>query len=70
MVAAFGCVTGTALGAAVAMAVRSQLFGIRPLDPVTFLAVPLVLFGAALLASCVPAVRANAVQPSEALRTE
>lgn len=70
LVAAVGCVIGTALGAAVAMAVRSQLFGIRPLDPVTFMAVPAVLFGAALLASCVPAVRANAVQPSEALRTE
>jgi predicted permease len=70
IVAAAGCLVGTALGAGVAVAMRSLLYGIRPLDPVTFAAVPALLFAAALVASWVPAARASAVQPAEALRTE
>jgi ABC-type lipoprotein release transport system permease subunit len=49
---------------------QSLLFGIRPLDAVTFTAVPAVLFGVALLASWLPASRASDVEPSEALRSE
>jgi putative ABC transport system permease protein len=46
------------------------LFGVSPLDPITYLAVSVVLTGAALLASYIPARRATAIQPVDALRAE
>jgi putative ABC transport system permease protein len=65
---------GVALGAAGSLALtrllRSQLFGVRPTDPATFLAVTVLLVAVALLASWVPARRAARVDPMEALREE
>jgi ABC-type antimicrobial peptide transport system permease subunit len=60
------------MGAAVALMglMKSLLFGISPLDPVTYIAVPVVLMAAAALASYVPARRAAAVDPVEALKAE
>ena len=49
---------------------KSLLFGISPLDPLTYAVVPLVLVSAALLASYLPARRAAAVDPVESLRAE
>ncbi|HVT99331.1 MAG TPA: FtsX-like permease family protein, partial [Acidobacteriaceae bacterium] len=48
----------------------SFLYGISPHDTVTFAAVPVVLAIAALVAVWVPARRAAAVNPTEALRAE
>ncbi|CAN5783831.1 ABC transporter permease [soil metagenome] len=63
---------GLAIGAASALALtrvlRSQLFGVEPTDPVTFIAVTLLLLGVAVLATWVPARRALRVKPLEALR--
>ena len=59
---------GGALGMARLMA--SLLFGISPVDPLTFTAIPVVLAAAALLASYLPARRAAAVDPVETLRAE
>jgi ABC-type antimicrobial peptide transport system permease subunit len=70
LLAGIGCAAGAALGAGAGIAMESFLFGIRPLDAVTFTAVPAVLFGVALLASWLPASRASGVDPSEALRSE
>ena len=49
---------------------RSFLFGVRPLDPVSFLATPLVLSGVALFSIWTPAIRATRVDPMTALRVE
>jgi predicted permease len=48
----------------------SLLFEISPVDPLTYGAVSLILIGATVLASYVPALRATAVDPIEALRSE
>jgi hypothetical protein len=60
------------LGAAITLMrlMKSLLFGISPFDPLTYAAVPVVLVAAAMLASYLPARRASAVDPVEALRAE
>jgi ABC-type antimicrobial peptide transport system permease subunit len=49
---------------------ESLLFGISPLDPITFAAMPILLAVAAMLASYLPARRAVKVDPVETLRAE
>jgi predicted permease len=65
-----GVVIGLAAAAAVARLMRALLFGISPLDPLSFAVVPLVLVMAAALASFLPASRAATVNPVDALRAE
>ncbi|MDP6373633.1 MAG: hypothetical protein QF463_04695 [Vicinamibacterales bacterium] len=48
----------------------SQLYDVAPIDPATFLVVPLALFVAAFAACCLPALRATRVDPLVALRSE
>jgi putative ABC transport system permease protein len=48
----------------------SFLFGVSPLDPATFAAVPAMRLVVTLLASYVPARRAASVDPMSALRAE
>jgi len=66
--------TGLAMGLAGALGatqlMESLLFGVTPLDPVTFTAMPLVLAAAAVLASYLPARRAVTVDPVETMRAE
>jgi predicted permease len=65
---------GTVLGLMGAMAstrlLRSLLFDVGPADPLTFVAVPLLLVFVALLACWLPARRAAKVDPMVALRYE
>jgi predicted permease len=70
VLAAVGVVIG--LGAAVALTglMSSLLFQVSPLDPFTYAAMPVVLVAAAVLASYLPARRASAVDPVEALKAE
>ncbi len=67
-----GVGTAVGLGAAAALMrlMRTLLFGISPLDPITFTAVPVALVAAAALASYLPARRTAAIDPVEALRAE
>lgn len=46
------------------------IYGVRPSDPLTFIAVTLLLGGIALIACVVPAYRATKVEPMRALREE
>jgi ABC-type antimicrobial peptide transport system permease subunit len=68
--AAAGTVIG--LGAALALGrfVEAILYDVAPTDPVTLAAVAAALLGVAALAAWLPARRAAAVQPLEALRAE
>jgi len=50
--------------------VRSMLYGVAPTDALTFVVVPLSLLAVGMLASWIPARRATAVAPTEALRED
>lgn len=67
---AVGIGVGVGTAAALMHLMKSLLFGISPLDPLTYLTVPLVLAAAAAVASYLPARRAAAIDPVEALRAE
>lgn len=67
---AVGGVVGLALAFLATRALRGFLFGIAPLDPVAFLAVPAVLGSVAFLAAFFPAWRASRVDPVRALKAE
>ena len=67
---ATGAGIGIVSAALLTQSMKSLLFGISPLDPFTYAVVPLVLGGAAVLASYMPARRAAGVDPVEALRVE
>lgn len=70
VLAAIGVVFGLCAAAGVTRLMSSLLFGIDPLDPLTYAVVPLVLVLAAALASYLPARRVSGVDPMEALRAE
>jgi predicted permease len=65
-----GAVIGLAASVGVTQLLKSLLFGVSPLDPVTYVSVSLVLGLAVMLASYVPARRASLVDPAETLRME
>ncbi len=65
-----GIVAG--LGAAVFLTryLRTLLYGVAPLDALTFAAIPVLLLVIAAGAVLIPAVRASSVEPVEALRAD
>ncbi|HUF76475.1 MAG TPA: ABC transporter permease [Longimicrobiales bacterium] len=67
---ALGLIAGVALAALAGRSLAAFLYGVEPLDPLTFAAVGALMAGAAALAAWVPAVQATRVDPQQALRNE
>jgi ABC-type antimicrobial peptide transport system permease subunit len=65
-----GVAVGVAGAFAVGRAMRTLLFNVAPADPVTFIAMPVLLGAVALVACLIPARRALDVDPVNGLRAE
>jgi ABC-type antimicrobial peptide transport system permease subunit len=70
VLALIGTAIGLAGAAALTRLMQSLLFGVKPTDPVTFIAVSLFLLAIAVAACYVPARRAMKVDPMVSLRYE
>jgi predicted permease len=70
VVAGIGIILGLLGSVAVTRVVNSFLVGVSAIDPITFAGVPAVLLAVAAIASLLPARRASAIHPVEALRDE
>jgi putative ABC transport system permease protein len=69
-VVAAGAVVGLALSTVVGRLVATMLFGVQPLDPLTFVSVVIILALTAAAAIAGPAWRATRIDPAVALRGE
>ena len=65
-----GVVLGVAAAFALTRVMESLLFGVAAVDPLTFIAIPVILVAVTLLASYLPARRAARVNPMAFLRCE
>jgi putative ABC transport system permease protein len=65
-----GLLLGTGLALGLTQAMSAMLYGVRATDPLTFLAVPVLLGAFAIFATWLPAQRATGVPPTEALKSE
>jgi putative ABC transport system permease protein len=65
-----GVAIGIGAGLALTQLMRAMLFEVRPTDPLTFAAVPVLLCVVGIAAALVPARRAARVSPLTALRSE
>ena len=68
LLAAVGCVVGVAAAFALSRLVQQLLFGVRPHDPLTFVAVTLLLAAVAFASCWIPARRVTGLSPMTALR--
>ncbi len=67
---AAGTLVGWAAGYGLSRLMAGMFYGLSPLDPITFLGMPLALLLAAALACSIPARRAARVDPVDSLRTD
>ncbi|MFC1530495.1 FtsX-like permease family protein, partial [Gemmatimonadota bacterium] len=65
-----GLLIGVPIAALAAQGMTALLFGIDPLDPITFVGIPLILLGVTIAATMTPARRAARVNPIDALHHE
>lgn len=70
LLVATGIVAGLVLALATGRLVKSFLYGVKPVDVWTYLGVVVLLVCVGMLASLIPARRAAAVEPIQALREE
>jgi predicted permease len=70
VLSAIGIIVGISVAIGLSRLMASMLFQISPLDVPTYFAVSVVLLGAAVLASDLPARRASSLNPVQALRAE
>jgi ABC-type antimicrobial peptide transport system permease subunit len=70
LLAGIGAVLGLAAAAGLTRLMSSLLFGVKALDPLTYAGVAALLITAAAFASYLPARRATAIDPVDALRAE
>jgi putative ABC transport system permease protein len=68
--AGVGAAMGLVAAAGVTRLMSSLLYGITPLDPLTYAVVPIILCAATVLATYLPARRAASANPVEVLRAE
>ena len=66
--AIIGVVLGAGLAYGLTRVLAGLLFGVKANDALTFVGVATILFAVALIATLIPARRASAVEPSQALR--
>lgn len=67
---AIGTVLGLVAAAALSQLMSALLFGIKPIDPLTYIAFAITLLAATAVASYLPARRITRVNPVDALRAE
>jgi predicted permease len=67
-IAGIGLIGGIAAALVLARSLTSLLFGVRPADPATYVAIVALLLGVAFVASWLPARRATRIDPVAALR--
>ena len=65
-----GVVIGVGAAFGLTRLIASFLFGVKPYDPMVFVAIPILLSAVALVAVWMPATRASKLDPTEALRVE
>jgi len=70
LLAGGGIACGLLLAFAATRLLRSLLFHVSPMDPITYILACIALCGAAMLASYIPSRRTSAVNPVDALRAE
>jgi len=70
IVGAVGIAVGATGASAAALALSRTLYGVSAIDPLTWIAALLIVFGISLVAHVIPARRAASINPAIALRAE
>lgn len=70
MLVAIGLVVGLGVALVATRAASTLLYGLKPNDPMTIVAATLILIAVAVIAGCIPALRAARIDPMVALRSE